>query len=282
MLLLVVLGLLSIVAAQCQGACQDIGDYCPNSYVKDLCPGPDNIQCCPEDTSNCPGQCQDNSLPCSGSYVADLCPGPADVQCCENNAPPSPPASGCAGFADAEWNCGDPACSYRVNDGDAQPNYACAEFVSRSLAAGGLIPLSPYDAQSSYGSFSANGKTYDLLWVSSRGGGPLGLEDYLRDSGWQECGTDPGCTHECSALMVVGADGAWGHTVVGVGDGVCDAHNNARHDVPPTYYNIDDIWNPPANVKAIVAKQRAYLDSIKPANFSDAAKRPSISWKPSN
>jgi len=37
--------------------------------------------------SSCPGVCQDNSLPCSGSYVANLCPGPDNIECCEGGGP---------------------------------------------------------------------------------------------------------------------------------------------------------------------------------------------------
>jgi hypothetical protein len=43
-----------------------------------------------------------------------------------------------------------------------------------------LDPLAP---QGEYGSFHANGRTYDLLWVSSKNGGITGLDDYLGDSG---------------------------------------------------------------------------------------------------
>jgi len=271
----VVLFDLPLVSAQCQGACQDIGVYCPNAYIANECPGPDNIQCCPEATPDCPGQCQDNSLDCDGNYVAGLCPGPDNVECCESNAPsPPPPPGGCASFAENEWNCADPACDSRVNDGDPQPNYECAEFVARTLAAGGLIPIDPYADQSEYGSFAANGNTYDLLWVSSKQGGPLGLEDYLRDSGWTECGSDASCVHECSALMVDGADGPYSHAVVGVADGVLDAHNMARHDVAPDYYKIDDVYNPPGNIKQVVMKQRIERETMKANNVT----RKELNW----
>ena len=35
-----------------------------------------------ESTPNCPGQCQVNSLSCSSNYTSGLCPGANDVQCC--------------------------------------------------------------------------------------------------------------------------------------------------------------------------------------------------------
>jgi len=241
----------------CNGACQDVGVECDVDYVAGLCPGPDNIQCCEEATPDCPGKCMDDSLDCDGSYVQNLCPGPDNVQCCETSAPPSPaPAGSCADFANSEWNCADPSCSSRVCTGCGQPNYECAEFVARSLAAGGMIPLDAYASQKDYGSFSANGRTYDLLWVSSKQGGPLGLDDYLSDSGWSSCGNDASCVSECSALIVDGSEGAYSHAVVGVGEGIVDAHNVARQGVAANFYSINVIYNPPDNVVEIVAKQR--------------------------
>ncbi len=102
--------------------------------------------------------------------------------------------------------------------------------------------------QSEYGSFYANGRTYDLLWVSSKNGGTRGLDNYLGmfkfyfrcinfyslssawspwngykllitivgDSGWHSCGPSGSCVRDCSALMVNGAEGAYSHTVVGI------------------------------------------------------------------
>jgi len=158
-------------------------------------------------------------------------------------------AGACATFADAQWNCGDPDCSYRVPDGAGQPNYECAEFVARTIAAAGYVPgLDGHSAQAAFGSYGFKGRVYDLLWVSSREGGPIGLEDYLSAAGWHYCGTADDCVHECTALMVVGATGNYGHAVVGVGEQLCDAHNYARYHVPPSYYNPNAIWNPPGTV----------------------------------
>jgi len=131
------------------------------------------------------------------------------------------------------------------------------------LASAGLIPLSPLAPQASFGAFHANGKKYDLLWVSSKNGGIIGLDDYLRDSGWQSCGTAASCVRDCSALMVVGSEGAYSHTVVGVAPAVIDAHNVARYHVAPSTYNINNVWNPPANVYEIVAQQRLELEKMK-------------------
>lgn len=131
------------------------------------------------------------------------------------------------------------------------------------MASAGLIPLSPLAPQASFGAFHANGKKYDLLWVSSKNGGIIGLDDYLRDSGWQSCGTAASCVRDCSALMVVGSEGAYSHTVVGVAPAVIDAHNVARYHVAPSTYNINNVWNPPANVYEIVAQQRLELEKMK-------------------
>jgi len=261
--------LVPFVASQCYGVCQDSNVLsCPSGYQSGLCPGPSNYQCCPQNTPSCmppTNQCQDNSLPCSGNYQSGLCPGPNNIQCCVGNGPsppsptpPSPTPSGgdCSTFANAQWNCADVSCSQTVCTGCGQPNYECAEFVARSLASAGLIPLSPYAAQSQYGSFNANGKTYDLLWVSSKNGGIIGLEDYLSDSGWNSCQSN-GCVTDCSALMVVGSEGPYSHTVVGVAPQVCDAHNVARYQVPPSWYNINMVWNAPGNIAEIVARQKA-------------------------
>jgi len=71
------------IGGSCPGVCQPTSSHCPNAYKADLCPGPANIECCPEATPDCTGQCQSNSLPCGGSYKAGLCPGPDNIQCCE-------------------------------------------------------------------------------------------------------------------------------------------------------------------------------------------------------
>jgi len=249
-----------VFTGECPGLCENADTTsCSSGFKHGLCPGGNNIQCCEMATSNCNGQCQDNSLPCSGGYTAGLCPGPNAIECCGGSGPnPPPPATNsCAPFANSQWNCASPSCGSHVCTGCGQPNYECAEFVARSLASAGLIPLSPLSAQSEYGSFRANGKTYDLLWVSSKNGGIRGLEDYLKDSGWHECGNSQSCINDCSALMVTGSDGPYSHTVVGIAHQVVDAHNVARYQVSASFYAINDVWNPPANIIEIVERQRA-------------------------
>jgi len=227
----------------CAGACQDTSNSCPNQYVAGECPGPTNIQCCPEPTPDCTGQCQDNSLPCSGSYVANQCPGPANVECC-SSSPPPPPGGDCSAFADSQWNCADPSCGSTVGSGQPQPNYECAEFVARSLASAGYISLGATDPQSSYANYQYNGNTYDLLWTSSHSaeGGPLGVEDLLQALGW----TTGGGVGDCTVLLVEGSGGYETHVAVGVADNLIDAHNNARFHVSGSFYQVDNIYNPPA------------------------------------
>jgi len=258
-----------VLGGSCPGLCQDNSLPCSSSYKSGLCPGPNNIECCEMATPNCPGQCQDNSLACS-RYVSGLCPGGSNIQCCEGSGPtppPPPPSNGtCAPFANAQWDCAEPSCGSKVCTGCGQPNYQCAEFVARTLASAGLIPLGPKDRQALYGAFHANGRTYDLLWVSSKNGGILGLEDYLKDSGWHACGSSNSCVSECSAMMVVGADGPYSHAVVGIAPQLCDAHNVARYHVSSSIYKINAVYNAPSNVLEIVARQREELLKMKPSD----------------
>jgi len=149
-------------------------------------------------------------------------------------------------FANNNWNCAQAACTSKVTSGTFQPNYECAEFVARSLAAGGYIPnLTPGAAQSAYGSYKYQGTTYDLLWVSSKQGPPLGLSDFLTKIGWRNVGTSSSNIGVGSVVVCHGSNGAWGHVVVGVGSNLVDAHNSARYHVSGTYYSITAIYNPP-------------------------------------
>jgi hypothetical protein len=116
------------------------------------------------------------------------------------------------------------------------------------MAAGGLIPLSPTAPQAEYGNYHFEGRTYDLLWVSSHQGGPLGLDDYLKARGWVNSGADPNAIRECSAVFTYGSHGAWSHVVVGISNGVVDAHNMARYHASGGFYNIIAIYNAPSAV----------------------------------
>jgi len=163
-----------------------------------------------------------------------------------NNAPQYNP-SAVIKFADTNWNCAQAVCSSKVGAGSGQSSYQCAEFVSRSLAAGGYIPnITPGATQSAYLNYQYKGTTYDLLWVSSKQGPPRGLEDLLIVLGWKNVGTNANLIVPGSAVMCVGTGGNYHHVAVGVGKNMVDAHNNARYHEPGTYYHINAIYNPPS------------------------------------
>lgn len=153
-------------------------------------------------------------------------------------------------FADAHWNCVDAACSSRVSAGTFQSNYQCAEFVSRSLAAAGVFPgLTASSSQSAFLNYKySNGKTYDLLWVSSVQGLPLGLEDLLQVLGWKSVGTSCSAVQAGYVGICTGSDGPHSHTWVGVGANLADAHNSARFHVPCTFFPNNVIYAPPGGV----------------------------------
>jgi hypothetical protein len=151
-------------------------------------------------------------------------------------------ASAAVTFADANWNCATAACTSRVAAGAAQPNYECAEFVARSLAAEGKVPgLTSSSSQSAYGSYRAkNGQTYDLLWVGVDASGYNdegipGLYQYLTQNG---VGTNIGNTPSSAVPgdVTFHFEGQ-GHTGLLVQTGsnpLADFHNNARYHVSYT------------------------------------------------
>jgi hypothetical protein len=225
------------VHAQCDGSCQANNETCSGTYKSGLCPGGNDIECCYETTPYCPGQCQSNNqgLTCQGSYQTDMCPGADDIQCCQGVQP----------FADRYWNCADVGCTSVVSSGSSQSGYQCAEFVARSLAAGGFIPgLSGLESQSSYDPYVYGGNSYDLLWVSDKQGGPLGLREFLMALGWSSSST----IQEGSAVMTDGAEGAYSHVAIGIAYNECDAHNNARYHITScsSFYTVNEILNPPS------------------------------------
>jgi hypothetical protein len=123
-------------------------------------------------------------------------------------------------FSDKQWDCTTVDCTQHVPAGTMQPDYECAEFVARSLAAGGCIPLSPTAPQSDYASHDG----FDLLEVTS-------LSAYLQKNGWTNVGTDPNSVRLGYAVFG-GYSGPMQHAVVGVSDGTVSAHNAAQYHVP--------------------------------------------------
>ena len=148
-------------------------------------------------------------------------------------------------YANAHWNWTAWNDSTAVSPGSAQPNYECAEFVARSLAAAGLVPgLGPNDPQNNYRAYAApNGKVYDLLLISNL---PQhnNLYAYLMDSGvGQDVGDQPGQAQPGDIVVTyLGAGSRPSHTGLvaragtATSEATVDAHNNARLDYGYHYY----------------------------------------------
>ena len=142
-------------------------------------------------------------------------------------------------YADSHWNCGNAACTYRVSAGTSQPNFQCAEFVARSLAAEGKVPgLSSTSSQSAYGSYRArNGRTYDLLWVGVNSGGyndggVRGLYQYLTENGvGTNIGNSPSRAAAGDVTFHFEGQGHTGLLVQAGSNALADFHNNARYHV---------------------------------------------------
>ncbi|MFC1438802.1 hypothetical protein ABUW04_11080 [Streptacidiphilus sp. N1-10] len=149
------------------------------------------------------------------------------------------------GYADAHWNWTAWNDSTPVAFGSAQPQYQCAEFVARALAAAGLVPgLGPNDPQDDYFNYTApNGKVYDLLLISEL---PQynNLYAYLMDSGiGQDVGDQPGQAQPGDIVVTyLGPDGTLSHVglvaqaATDTTEATVDAHNNARLDYGYHYY----------------------------------------------
>lgn len=142
-------------------------------------------------------------------------------------------------YADAHWNCATAACTSRVAAGASQPNFQCAEFVARSLAAEGKVPgLNSNSPQSAYGSYRArNGKTYDLLWVGVDASGYNdegipGLYQYLTQNGvGANIGNSPSKAAPGDVTFHFEGQGHTGLLVQTGSNPLADFHNNARYHV---------------------------------------------------
>lgn len=148
-------------------------------------------------------------------------------------------------FADTHWSWtawNDPT---PVVDGADQPNYQCAEFVARSMAAAGLIPgLSPDAPQSDYFNYTApNGKVYDLLLISVL---PQyhNIYDYLMDSGLGiDVGDNPAAARPGDFVVTyLGPNNTPSHmgliatAPTAASEATVDAHNHARYHYGYHYY----------------------------------------------
>jgi hypothetical protein len=141
-------------------------------------------------------------------------------------------------FAESHWNWTAWNDSTPVAFGSGQPNYQCAEFVARSMAAAGLIPgLGPNAPQDAYFNYTApNGKVYDLLLIS-----PLpqynNIYAYMMDSGVGiDVGDNPAAAQPGDFIVTyLGPNGESSHmglvatAPTATAEGTVDAHNNARY-----------------------------------------------------
>lgn len=141
-------------------------------------------------------------------------------------------------YADSHWTWSNwDDSTPRAAAGTNQPNFQCAEFVARSLAAAGLVPgLHSDSPQSDYYHYKArNGRVYDLLLISHVVG-YHSLYDYLMDSGLgTNVGNRPDQARPGDVAVAYDDSGAGPvHTGIvvegahGGGQALVDAHNVAR------------------------------------------------------
>jgi hypothetical protein len=148
-------------------------------------------------------------------------------------------------FAESHWNWTAWNDSTPVADGSDQPQYQCAEFVARSMAAAGLIPgLTPDAPQSDYFNYTApNGKVYDLLLISVL---PQynNIYDYLMDSGVGiDVGDDPADAQPGDFVVTyLGPNNTSSHmgliatAPTATDEAAVDAHNHARYHYGYHFY----------------------------------------------
>jgi len=164
-------------------------------------------------------------------------------------------------FAENHWSWTAWNDSTPVAGGADQPNYQCAEFVARAMAAAGLIPgLSPDAPQDDYFNYTApNGKVYDLLLISVL---PQynNIYAYLMDSGLGiDVGDDPAAARPGDFVVTyLAPDGTSSHMglivtpAAGSGGVTVDAHNHARYHYAYNFYE-------PAHVVELEADARAKM-----------------------
>lgn len=142
-------------------------------------------------------------------------------------------------YADSHWNCGNATCTYRVRAGAGQPNFQCAEFVARSLAAERKVPgLTANSSQAAYGHYRArNGRIYDLLWVGVNAsgyndGGIRGLYQYLIENRvGVNIGNAPSRAVPGDVTFHFEGQGHTGLLVRAGSNALADFHNSARYHV---------------------------------------------------
>lgn len=144
-------------------------------------------------------------------------------------------------YANNHWNWRAYNDSNTVAAGNAQPDFECAEFVSRSLTHGGIVPgLSAYNSsQTAYGNYKpGNGKTYDMLLVTPLSGYHT-FQAYLTDYGLAtNIGHNLSSARYGDVVIFEDSNHVAQHTVIivkvgsGTGTTLIDAHNNAHYQLP--------------------------------------------------
>ena len=143
-----------------------------------------------------------------------------------------------------------PESTLPVDEGSEQKPYGCAPYVAHALVAAGFVEDPRLDKCGDMDPFSnvnLNGKTYDLNVVASQDpncGPPypgLCLMEYLQATGWTETRSVKAGT----VVAVVGSDGPFCHVVLGVGDGIVNAHNMAHYHRDISEYEVNLALDPP-------------------------------------
>jgi len=226
------------------GTCMDTARCSGAYYEAGHCPGAAHIQCCvPKPTkpavqpvacnvnSGDAGTCM-NTASCTGYIEAGHCPGASNIKCCVPRAPkPAKPANSTTPSTpsnpttptSANFNMAQ-AIKFANGNCASSPQWLCAEFVARSLHAGGLFP-----GVSSY----FNYKGVNLAWVPS-------LVPYLQKHGWValnkgKYGSDPGQAGDILVYMVNGSP--LSHVAFSIGPNKDDQHN-------PNHCNAFSNWGP--------------------------------------
>jgi hypothetical protein len=138
-------------------------------------------------------------------------------------------------------------CRHHVDEGSEQKPYGCAPYVAHALVAAGFVEDPRLDKCGDMDPFSnvnLNGKTYDLNVVASKDpncGNGLCLMEYLQATGWTETRSVKAGT----VVAVVGSDGPFCHVVLGVGDGIVNAHNMAHYHRDISEYEVNLALDPP-------------------------------------
>jgi len=143
-------------------------------------------------------------------------------------------------YADDRWNCWDVSCSSKVGEGDAQPNYECAEFVARSLAKAGWIwnlradaPLQDYEHYQ-----ALDGNYYDLLLITPTPGLRTLAAMFLNLGYGTNIGHHLDQASRGDFVVFLDGNNVAQHTVIittvtsSRASTLIDAHNNAHYHLP--------------------------------------------------